>query len=131
VTPEFDGTVIVNAPSVRLRWQCRDQCSPRLRAYATAADTRASDFAGASAINATPMTTSTAEPTRNPTRWLAVSSPSIEYPSLTASVANASDFVHQTSSQVPPLTSICADFAPGETYGKVLTLSPVDKIVDR
>jgi hypothetical protein len=31
-------------------------------------DTRAADFAGASAIRATPMTTSTADPTRKPTR---------------------------------------------------------------
>lgn len=52
---------------------------PRLRGgYTTAADTRAADFGGASAIRATPMTASTADPTRNPTRWPAISRPSID-----------------------------------------------------
>jgi hypothetical protein len=40
----------------------------------------------------------------------------------TASVANASDFVQQTLSQVPPLASIRAEFLHGGTCDKVLTV---------
>jgi len=42
--------------------------------------------------------------------------------SPTASVANASDFVQQTLSQVPPLPSICPEFLLGGTCDKVLTV---------
>jgi hypothetical protein len=52
---------------------------PRVRTYALAVDASSPEcFVGASAINTTPMTTRTADPTRNPTRWLAISSPSMD-----------------------------------------------------
>src|SRR5437667_9961137 len=51
-----------------------DHCGNRhvpttFRAYRMAADARSTTFAGASTIKATPMTTSTTTPTRNPVRW--------------------------------------------------------------
>src|SRR5207244_11765351 len=44
------------------------------RAYRMAADARSTAFAGASESKATPMTTSTADPIRNPVRWLGITS---------------------------------------------------------
>jgi hypothetical protein len=52
-------------------------------------DTRATDFTGASAIRATPITTSTADPTRKPTRWLAISSHSVDIATAWAKLDHA------------------------------------------
>jgi hypothetical protein len=60
-----------------------------VRAYATAGDARSTDFAGASTIKATPMTTSTADPIRNPVRWLGISSPSIDIATACAKLDHA------------------------------------------
>src|ERR1700751_6303911 len=55
--------------------------SQRCNVHAATGDMRlAGCFAGASASRVTPMTTSTADPTRNPTRWFGISSPSIDIP---------------------------------------------------
>jgi hypothetical protein len=51
----------------RLIW-AQSRSSDYVRAYKAATGTRSTDgFAGLSAINATPITTSTADPTKNPT----------------------------------------------------------------
>src|SRR5438477_12574727 len=60
-----------------------DHCGNRhvpttFRAYRMAADARSTTFAGASEIKATPMRTSTADPIRNPVRWLGISRPITE-----------------------------------------------------
>jgi hypothetical protein len=54
-----------------------------------AADTRSTDFAGASAIRVTPMTTRTVDPIRNPVRWLGISSPSIDIATAWAKLDHA------------------------------------------
>ena len=66
---------------------------PRVRAYALAdADASCPDcFAGVSAIKATPMTLRTADPTRNPTRWLGISSPSIDIATAWAKLDHAAE----------------------------------------
>jgi hypothetical protein len=75
------------------------QRSPRLRGYTTAADTRATDFAGGSAIRATPM------PKSQPIRpeilpdVCRFSAPVSNTHSSPRPVTNASDFVQQTLSQ--------------------------------
>src|SRR5438067_13499450 len=54
-----------------------------------AADARSTTFAGASEIKATPMTTSTADPIRNPVRWLGISRPSIDIATACAKLDHA------------------------------------------
>jgi hypothetical protein len=46
-------------------------------------------FAGASTIRATPMTTSTADPTRNPTRWFGISNPNFDIATAWAKLDHA------------------------------------------
>src|SRR5437868_10728699 len=59
------------------------------RGAAVVAKRPTDSFAGASAIRATPMTTSTADPIRNPVRWLAISNANIDIVTACAKLDHA------------------------------------------
>ena len=63
----------------RLPKSTRSESPDAGQSYATTAEgCWTGCFAGPSTIRPTPMTTSTTDPTRNPTRWLVISSPSVD-----------------------------------------------------
>jgi len=83
-----------------------DHCGNRhvpttFRAYRMAADARSTTFAGASEIKATPMTTSTADPIRNPVRWLGISRPSIDIATACAKLDHAAKAIRPIRRWIP------------------------------
>ena len=69
---------------------CSSKRLCHLQTYVAGDASRSTElFAGANTIRVTPMTTSTADAIRNPPRWLAISSPSIDIATACAKLDHA------------------------------------------